>query len=81
MGISNISLTRNIANGGGCGNLEHFCPASSFVTVDSDEARKPPLAILPNVTNHRNKATQEDKKQDYSSMYCETFIYICRCKI
>ncbi len=34
--------------------FETFCPASKFVTVDSDEARKPPLAILPNVMGHYN---------------------------
>jgi len=27
-----------------------FCPASSFVLVDNDEARKPPLDILPTVS-------------------------------
>jgi hypothetical protein len=33
----------------GLWKFEAFCPASKFVTVDNDEARKPPLAILPNV--------------------------------
>jgi len=50
--VCGFSSTRNIANGGGCSNLEHFCPASSFVTVDRNDARKPPLAILPNVSVH-----------------------------
>ncbi|MBN1363354.1 MAG: DUF1156 domain-containing protein [Syntrophaceae bacterium] len=31
--------------------FESFCPASRFVTADKDEARKPPLAILPNDEN------------------------------
>lgn len=30
--------------------FESLYLASAFVTVDNDEARKPPLAILPNVT-------------------------------
>jgi hypothetical protein len=34
----------------GLWELEAFCPASRFVTVDNDEARKPPLAILPIVS-------------------------------
>jgi voltage-gated sodium channel len=29
--------------------FESFCPASRFVTGDNDDARKPPLAILPTV--------------------------------
>ncbi len=32
--------------------FEALCPASRFVTVDKDKARKPPLAILPNVGKH-----------------------------
>jgi hypothetical protein len=32
--------------------FEAFCPAIKFVTVDNDEARNPPLAILPTVVGN-----------------------------
>jgi hypothetical protein len=37
-------------------NLESNCPATSFVTVDRDVARNPPLVILQSVQAHSAKA-------------------------
>jgi len=39
--------------------LESVCPAPSFVTVDSDVARIPPLVILQTVTAKCKKTTQQ----------------------
>jgi len=33
--------------------FEAFCPSSRFVSEDNDEARKPPMAILPNASNKK----------------------------
>jgi len=43
----------------GLWEFEAFCPASRFVTVDNDEARKPPLAIPPNVMHNLNSQINE----------------------
>jgi hypothetical protein len=45
----------------GLWEFEAFCPASRFVTVDKDEARNPPLAILPTVVQHINKTQKHEK--------------------
>jgi hypothetical protein len=42
-----------------------FCPASRFVTVDNEEARKPPLAILLNVKEN-GRMTSGNKTQSRS---------------
>lgn len=43
----------------GLWEFEAFCPASRFVTVDKDVARKPPLAILPTLPTRRRKTQQQ----------------------
>jgi hypothetical protein len=48
--IKYIPPTHNIANGGDCSKFRHCSPLQTFSSVDSDALRKPPLAILPNVT-------------------------------
>jgi len=40
---------RDMVNGGFCGNLRHSAPASGFVAVVNGQARKPLLAISPNI--------------------------------
>jgi|GEM_PF-6456812 len=40
----------------GVWKIEAFCPVSKFVTMDNDEASKPPLAILPTVAHNLRNA-------------------------
>jgi hypothetical protein len=47
--------TRNIANGGDCSKIKHFSPLRAFISVDTDALRKPPLAILQNVSSNINE--------------------------
>lgn len=44
--------------------FEAFCPAKSFVTVDNDDTRIPPHAILPDVAYY---PVINPKKQDGST--------------
>ena len=43
--------------------FEAFNPTSRFVTVDSDEVRKQPLAILSNVSINKEKAAKLVKRK------------------
>jgi hypothetical protein len=38
--------TRNISNGWESNKIEHYSPLRTFVPVDKNALRKPPLAIL-----------------------------------
>jgi len=48
--------THNIANGGESSKFGHYSPLQTFSTVDTDALRKPPLAILSNVSANAKKS-------------------------
>ena len=57
--------------------LESVCPASSFVTVDSEVARNPQLVILQTVSSMPNRLCDTEEKLEKDNLNRQNEYYEC----